>query len=109
MTLELWEDTDMSDQEILTKAIEKAEKNGFNFGPSENGRSPKEVFTRNIMQDLFFRRTLIFNHDFAKTLWHGTIHPNKSPTKNNPVELWQYHLQQMVIADDPIKYLGENI
>lgn len=22
---------------------------------------------------------------------------------------WQYHLQQMVIADDPIKYLGENI
>jgi len=23
--------------------------------------------------------------------------------------LWQYHLQQMVIAPDPIKYLGENI
>ena len=22
---------------------------------------------------------------------------------------WQYHLQQMVIADDPIKYLGDNI
>jgi hypothetical protein len=22
---------------------------------------------------------------------------------------WQYHLQQMVIAEDPIKYLGENL
>lgn len=25
------------------------------------------------------------------------------------IPTWQYHLQQMVIADDPIKYLGENI
>jgi hypothetical protein len=30
---------------------------------------------------------------------------NDSPKEEN----WQHHLQQMVIADDPIKYLGENI
>jgi hypothetical protein len=23
--------------------------------------------------------------------------------------MWQYHLQQMVVADDPIAYLGEHI
>lgn len=65
---------------------------------------------------------VIFNHDFAKALW-GDRECNCTPTKLNMSLLhekdcpagqryeagWQYHLQQMVIADDPIKYLGENI
>jgi hypothetical protein len=25
------------------------------------------------------------------------------------VDMWQYHLQQMVIAEDPIAYLSEHI
>lgn len=37
------------------------------------------------------------NLDYVAYCLHGT-------QKN-----WQYHLQQMVIAEDPIKYLGENI
>lgn len=37
---------------------------------------------------------LIFNHEFAKTFWG----------EHN----WKYHLQQMVLADDPVIYLGEH-
>lgn len=68
---------------------------------------------------------IIFNHDFAKALWgvseHTTL-PGTDPYGEEDCEhceaniwdsiphyCWQYHLQQMVIADDTIKYLGENI
>lgn len=75
---------------------------------------------------------LIFNHDFAKALWGEVVIGNGEdeidideyftlinsqkewsgynwggPHFKGP--LWKFHLQQMVIADDPIAYLGENI
>lgn len=48
----------------------------------------------------------IFNHDFAKALW-GEHEPTDYGT--GAWQPWEYHLQQMVIAEDPIEYLGENI
>jgi hypothetical protein len=44
-------------------------------------------------------------NDFAaaKALWGLAV--DDATHKNN----WHYHLQQMVIADDPIQYLGEHI
>lgn len=67
----------------------------------------------------------IFNHDFAKAIWPDIslqgaevlIDENVPPnmlysmpaaplTAKKP---WQFHLQQMVIADDPIAYLGEHL
>lgn len=58
--------------------------------------------------------SIIFNHDFAKALWGENLiisqHANNLGQVGSWHEpAWQYHLQQMVIADDPIKYLGENI
>jgi len=76
---------------------------------------------------------IIFNHDFAKALWGEKEYEPAKYVRNreyftmpatgdeiHEVNLdrieydlepggWQYHLQQMVIAEDPIKYLGENI
>ncbi len=77
---------------------------------------------------------IIFNHDFAKALWgeghdcNTGYHKKREyftmPATGDQIhevnidyvaycldhkENWQYHLQQMVIADDPIEYLGENI
>lgn len=77
---------------------------------------------------------IIFNHDFAKALWSEewedvpikefnealaqNLRPYDYRTEGAEVgralhrtgnKGWEYHLQQMVIADDPIKYLGENI
>ena len=66
----------------------------------------------------------IFNHEFVKSIWskpgeakliyyypikwnlfkHDELHPT-----TDLLTEWQYHLQQMVIAEDPIKYLEENI
>lgn len=149
----------MSSQEILTKAIEKAIAGGWNY----DGRIGKytkwrvaivEDFTHDerpmfqIYDDSGYTETtwnfpqfsLIFNHDFAKALWgedtnrlwkcpacgysfeyykHNETqeycpndgHKAKDVTEPKPVweQKWADRLQEMVIADDPIKYLGENI
>ncbi len=65
---------------------------------------------------------IIFDHDFAKALWgeyemrvrkavttqsEETMYPVLRPRVVNMG--WRHHLQQMVLAEDPIKYLGENI
>lgn len=70
--------------------------------------------------------SLIFNQEFAKALWgeyqavpeanyylrykedDGVAITTKH-TFYGQVSPWQYHLQQMVIADDPIKYLREHL
>lgn len=67
---------------------------------------------------------LVFNHDFAKALWHRKgeakmyyhyptrwklFRDDELATTTALLTEWQYHLQQMVIADDPIAYLGENM
>jgi hypothetical protein len=71
---------------------------------------------------------VIFNHDFAKALWGevacclncGETAVEKAKRKgwsdsclgcSEPEigTLWQHHLQQMVIADDPIRYLHTHL
>lgn len=95
-------------QFVLEKAIEKAIDGGCH-------EAHDYTVINGHIYDLDNQRTddLIYWHDFAKALWN-------TPRWTNPGEgvhfetydgrsEWQYHLQQMVIADDPIKYLGENI
>ncbi len=117
-----------SAQEILTKAIEKAIAGGWK---QPDGRQLDRV-----MVDIYWKRddkkrlprihqeaeSLIFNHDFAKALWsiyahcvrcHEDLangwHKDDCKEKTLMLPAWQFHLQQMVIADDSIAYLGENI
>jgi hypothetical protein len=62
---------------------------------------------------------LIFNHDFARALWGEQTHPKFGATDmckrcgcwgdDGWPNCYMWHLQQMVIAEDPIKYLGEHI
>lgn len=82
----------MTNEQILKKAIEKAEKNGWKFGKirhecSHGHYSPMDV---------------IFQHNFAKAFW-GTAKTGWSANSNE--EEWQYHLQQMVLEENPIRYL----
>jgi len=126
-------------KEILEQAITKAIANGWQpmaeegvdykvtecddikyyFGDDHGGYSINDI---------------IWRQEFAKALWGEELHIDKSLAvlpiktdmalfvvhteygagvdgdvdyKSNPA--WQYHLQQMVIADDPIHYLGENL
>lgn len=111
----------MSDKKILLQAIHKATSNSWYEGVSwrKSGFNlDKDKTLTTASETLGHVNQIIFNHDFAKALRgkdikiFDSIADSISPDsvdKNNYQLLWQYHLQQMVIAEDPIKYLGENI
>lgn len=127
----------MTNQEILEKSINKAIEGGFSYGTFENDLSA-EYNAHSLAEGSYNIpytgypnvNTIIFSHDFARALWGGEKeecfysdeeedHPHMGGTISYPynegdfivytVEKWKYHLQNMVIAADPIKYLGENI
>ncbi len=92
----------MTDSEILKKAIEQAENNGLKPKPyyrcimaGEGARIERSF------PDCFYHAApVIFSHDFAKAFFPKTDDYGFSKT-----EYWQYHLQQMVLEADSIKYL----
>ena len=90
----------MSNQEILTKAIQKAIAAGWK--PKSWSRDTIRSFMIDYKPEQY-----IFNHDFAKALWGEEIpNPERYDIEQTA---WSYHLQQMVIAEDAIKYLGEHL
>lgn len=123
----------MTNQEILEKTIKKAIDGGYNFQemPGEigdlwlNKMDEWQIEWKTDQYTWNYSVTgLIFSHDFAKALWgeeeHGTDGAKWGTVDDctrcgmidheySTMYCWQYHLQQIVIADDPIKYLGENI
>lgn len=114
----------MTNQEILEKAIQKAIDGGWIVDSDKTLQlafaDAQDAMVGNHEHSPYYYH-IIFSHDFAKALWgeephyiHGGYfsekdwHPDNVPM---PVSYshWQYHLQNMVIAEDPIKYLGESI
>lgn len=92
----------MNREEILKKAIEKAIKNDY---------------------DVYIcMESNIFSHGFAKSFWGEQEHQwegdggsnlcacgdrfyEHETTPSGTAYCWQYHLQQMVLEEDPIEYL----
>lgn len=73
----------MKKEQILKKAIEKAEKNGFKlYGEPEH-------YIR-------YWQTFIYNHDFAKAFW-GEDEWYFSG--------WRGKLKDMVLKKEPLKYI----
>ncbi len=107
----------MSNQEVLERAIQKAIDGGWDM--KYRGSSLWNVRELSVtIADYPLHNSpeaLLFNHDFAKALWGEDLVQNLDYRQSITSDVawvfpaWQYHLQQMVIADDPIKYLGENI
>jgi len=85
----------MSDKEILEKAIQKAIDNSWAWKDIDWDADNRPY-------------ELIYNHEFAKALW-GEKHITEYYPSPVSKPAFVYHLQQMVIAEDPIKYLGDNI
>lgn len=108
----------MTNKEILEKAIQKAIDGGWNFQPFPEQYFPisymnGDVLVKHIattIDDLRLFAT-IFNHDFAKALWGEEPYERESDNYlvRDGRKNWVVHLQQMVISEDSIKYLGENI
>lgn len=85
----------MTDKEILTKAIDKVLKNGW--------QKDKVVAITNFF--CIKHRRLYLTHSFAKAFWGEMGYS----ILNQNINDWQYHLQQMVIEASPIQYLRQFI
>src|SRR5258708_2424084 len=111
---------------ILGRAIQKAIANGWKdvsikFAVRGTPQGLVVEWNTGAHSAIEFAMQIIFNHEFAKALWgesliHDIITRNYERDMTMyadrlflDVNNWQFHLQQMVIAEDPIKYLGENI
>jgi hypothetical protein len=107
----------MKQTNILEKAIQKAIDGGW-------GEFYSDMNADGITYDMGGEYNLIFNHDFAKALWGEDEHTASPGLDDYGAEkcescgyeaeqvqpyCWHHHLMRMVIADDPIKYLGENL
>lgn len=115
----------LSHQQILEKAIKLAIKGGwYSFASDLFGKitladillrhNPNgqglEWTVKGHESDWSLIEALIYSHDFAKALWGEEInHEVNGDDRLFKAPIWQYHLQQMVIAPDPIAYLGNNI
>jgi len=110
----------MKTEEILKKAIEKAIENGWNppfiIINNEIKITRGFIFHREMVcilyKDSYYPiEVLIFSHSFAKAFWGDRYMTPEEEDKevglNQTVIMprWQYHLQKMVLEEDPIKYL----
>lgn len=96
----------MTNQQILEKAIQKAIDGGWKFYAEVVANKASVIAQGEFYQYQYPHTWIIFNHDFAKALW------GEKTTEEWDAWMipdWQYHLMQMVIATDPIKYLGEHL
>ena len=93
---------------ILECAIKKAVNSGLRLDRVDMLDTPKEVAEWALNPFYPHWPSLLFSHAFAKALW-GEDKTYPGGQEKSELLSWQYHLQQMVISEDPIKYLGENI
>jgi len=102
----------LSNEEILSRAIEKAVEGGFDFDSDETCAIYNGDF------GYVCHHHIIFSHSFAKAFWgEGGLKHHCKADKNNMaicsctiVECgWEYHLQQMVLEEEPLQYLKKFI
>lgn len=105
----------MNKQEILTKAIREAIANGWQATNWTTVMWLPKDYPKNIAESVIGMHRvneLIFNHDFAKALWGEKpilIREGSKIYMDPRIPAWHSHLRAMVIADDPIKYLEDNL
>jgi hypothetical protein len=123
----------MTNEEILETAVQKAVDGGWK--PGWRDRRPVTKWGAHYGDDFdvgdgvqiighharssasfwFFPiKELLFDHRFAKSLWgeESSCPGGYHVTGGYCLDYghgWQYHLQMMVISDDPLKYLGEHM
>lgn len=111
----------MKNKDILKKVFEKAIKNGYKpYWLGEYWGKNEFIFVIG-SDDRWFK--VIFSHDFAKALFgeqedwkcdcgfyghwdHSCPTPDGMQVQNR-MPAWVYHLQEMVVSEDPIKYLEQ--
>lgn len=104
----------MTNEKILTKAIKKAVKGGwekygwpiwsltYSYGIVDGIRFTDKKDNLPVYCSI---PEIVFSHSFARAFWGTETDFEAGMMSEYPIENWQYHLQQMVLCDDPIKYL----
>ena len=104
----------MTDRKILSNAIDKAIANGF-----EGRKLTDDIEIAELVIESKGHYAVLFSHSFAKTFWgeeeitvgkiNGGVFDNGENLETKYYDdkriSWQYHLQQMVLEENPIKYL----
>jgi hypothetical protein len=104
----------MSNETILRKVIQKAHANGY----KPRMRVEQIIAHNNQYQNPI---AIIFTQDFAKAFWGEedwtrvayTLFANPPQSRGNILtepkllKPWQYHLQQMVLEENPLEYLTQ--
>lgn len=101
----------LTDEQILKKAIERAKKNGWDNAPAWDDNVGQAYYSDG--DGGFFVATIkdiIFSHDFAKAFWGEKIMSYEIKCISGVYELynlpeWQYELQQIILQEEPLKYL----
>lgn len=108
----------MTNKEILKKAIEKA-----------TGKVWKPLFSLRVRYSAWWDENkdfhnyykLIFDHKFAEGLWGDDWFDEwqrcpscdgseiKCGDASDHIRAWQYHLQQLVLMEEPLKYIAKFI
>lgn len=105
----------MTNKEILEKSISKALKN--KFIPLDRYFDYAHYVDIKYYKDEYYE--MIFSHNFAKAFWGIQEHIFCGSQCSDEYECkycrtilnydtdycWQYHLQQMVLREEPLKYL----
>lgn len=116
----------MTRGDILTKAVAIAKRNGFGISDDFFTDIPVETWLQE-NQDLYY--SLVFCHDFAICFFGENLmvidEYSESPEdvdlveyespigflmanrKNIRIPIWQYHLAQMSLSQDPLMYLSK--
>jgi len=85
----------MKNQEIIKKVIKKVVKNGWENKIAQwlwdNGKISLEE--------------IVFDHKFAQAFWGNNKIEDLSLRTSTVQFWWQYHLQRMVISENPLDYL----
>jgi|SRR6266487_1980242 len=93
----------MTDNEILQKAIEKAQKNGWDRPDIEEIWEYYDKATSETPGHYSFNfmvKDLIFSHSFAKAFF-----PKEDEHGFHKDDAWKFYLQEMVIEEKPLQYL----
>lgn len=122
----------MTRTELLRIVVSKAKANGFVFRKWFQAHIRTEWMGAQAALDLLCHEqryyALLFSHDFAQAFWNTGAQmtflvPSASYTRKNAMgqiitvdrkaftrrtikaDVWKYHLRQMALADDPLRYI----
>lgn len=117
----------MKNEEILQKAIGKAESNGYRFGNPDLLKKVRYIEDEEVWlykSGAYYAslHQIIFSHDFAKAFWgeekvdeYGLTQSERELASHGRQGLpgswgyhnlaWKYNLQQMVVLENPLLYL----